>query len=396
MPQYHALTSFVGFQSHKVVRWKRHHKSWIELWIEYQGRTLRCGGCGRKCVRRHDQVSTRIRDLDISKHKVFLWLPRFRVRCPCCGVHQARSVIARGGARCTRRFELHLFILTDFMPVKAVAEQERVDWKTVKDVEIRYIVGLLRKRDLDGVTEIGIDEVSEKKGHRYLTLVTDIGKRRVLWVGRGNDSAVLKRFFLWFGLQRTRRLKLVVIDMHDPYLFALRKSCRARIIFDRFHVVKPLHLAIDKIRIRQYKELPPEGRRYVKNSRFLLLRRREGLSAKGRVRLKELLAVNETLNTAYVLKEDLRGIFDIRDSKTARAEFRAWKQRARESDIPEILEYVKLLDRRRFGILNFFKHRKTNGLSEGFNNVVKTIKKWPMDFMIGVISISRYSVSVEN
>ncbi len=245
----------------------------------------------------------------------------------------------------------------------------------VKDAEIRYILGLLRKRNLDDITELGIDEVSEKKGHRYLTLVTDLKKRRVIWVGRSRDRAVIRKFFRWFGPKRTRRLKLVVIDMHDPYLFELRKRCRAKVIFDRFHVVKPLHLAIDKIRSRQYKELPPEGRRYIKNSRFLLLRHREDLRAKDSIRLKELLAVNETLNVAYILKEDLRSVFDIRDSREARAEFRSWKRRARESAIPEILEYVKMLDRRRFGILNFFKHRKTNGLSEGMNNVVKTIKK---------------------
>jgi transposase len=261
------------------------------------------------------------------------------------------------------------------MSVKGVSKFARVDWETVKDAEIRYILGLLRKRNLDDITELGIDEVSEKKGHRYLTLVTDITKRRVIWVGRGRDRAVLKKFFQWFGPKRTRRLKIAVIDMHDPYLFELRKRCRAKIIFDRFHVVKPLHMAIDKIRCRLYRELPPEGRRYIKNSRFLLLRHREDLSPKQSVRLEDLLAVNEPLNVVYILKEDLRSVFDIRDPRRARAEFQAWKCRARASKIPEVLEYVKMLDRRRFGILNFFKHRKTNGLSEGMNNVAKTIKK---------------------
>jgi transposase len=262
------------------------------------------------------------------------------------------------------------------MTVKDVSELMAVDWQMVKDAEIRHILGLLRKRDLDGITDLGIDEVSEKKGHRYLTLVTDITKRRVIWVGRGNDRAVLRKFFQWFGKKRTRHIKCVVIDMHDPCELELRKRCpRAKRIYDRFHVVKPLHFFIDRIRCRLYKELPPQGRRYIKNSRFLLLRHREDLSPKQSVRLKELLAVNETLNIAYILKEDLRSIFDIRDPRLARAEFRAWKRRVRESNIPELLEYLAMLNRRRFGILNFFKHRKTNGLSEGFNNVAKTIKK---------------------
>jgi len=262
------------------------------------------------------------------------------------------------------------------MPVKAVSEQEGIHWTTVKDAEIRYIVGLLRKRDLNGITDLGIDEVSEKKGHRYLTLVTDTVKRRVIWVGRGRDRAVLKKFFKWFGKKRTRRIKCVVIDMHDPYELEIRKQCpRAALIYDHFHVIKPLSFAIDEIRRRQQKEMPPEGRRYLKHSRYLLLRPREDLTQKQSVRLKELLAVNEPLSTAYLLKEDLRAVFRRLDPKVARAELRDWKRRVRESNIPELLEYVKMLNRRRFGILNFLKHRKTNGLSEGFNNVVKTIKK---------------------
>ncbi len=373
-----AISSFVGFQSHEVVRWKRHHKSWIELWIEYRGRAYRCGECGQCFTRWYDRDPILVRDLDISKHRVFLWLPRYRVRCPRCGIRRVKSLIVRPGARCTRRFERKLFVLTAYMPVKAVGEQERVDWRTVKDAEIRYIVGLLRKRDLTGITDLGIDEVSEKKGHRYLTLVTDTVKRRVIWVGRGRDRAVLKKFFRWFGKKRTRRIRCVVIDMHDPYELEIRKQCpRATLIYDHFHVIKPLSMAIDDIRRRLQRELPPAGRLYLKGSRYLLLRNRENLTAKQRVRLQDLLRLpaNETLNTAYILKEDLRAIFRRQNPKQARAELRDWKHRVRESKIPELLKYVQMLDRRRFGILNFFKHRKTNGLSEGFNNVVKTIKK---------------------
>jgi transposase len=287
------------------------------------------------------------------------------------------SRLARPHARSTRRFELWLFRLTKSMPVKDVSELARVDWLMVKDAEIRYIVGLLRKRDLSGITDLGIDEVSEKKGHRYLTLVTDLNGRRVIWVGRGRDRDVIRKFFQWFGAKRARRLKCVVIDMHEPYELELRKRCRAKLIYDHFHVIKPLSLAIDLVRRRLQNELPPEGKRFLKGNRYLLLRNREDLSQKQRIRLKDLLRLpaNEILSTAYILKEDLRAVFRRLDPKDARAEFRDWKRRAKESGIPEILDYVKMLDRHRFGILNFFKHRKTNGLSEGFNNVVKTIKK---------------------
>lgn len=372
------ISSFVGLQSYEVVRWKRPHKQWIEIWLEPRYQGWRCGRCGRWSRRPYDRMWASLRDLDISRHRVWLWIPRYRIVCLRCGIRRAATAIARPHGRCTRRFERYLFRLTASADLKEVTALTGADWKTIKDAEIRYIVGLLRKRDIDGITEVGIDEVAEKKGHRYLTLVTDLKKRRVLWVGRNRDRATLRKFFRWFGQKRTRRLKCIVIDMHDPYELEIRARCpRAKVIYDHFHVIKPLSLAIDNIRRRLQSELPPQGRRVLKGSRYLLLRPREKLTRKQRVRLKEMLRLpaNETLNVAYLLKEDLRAVFRRLSSRQARAELKDWKRRARESDIPEILAYVKMLNRRRFGVQNFFKLRLTNGQSEGVNNVVKTIKK---------------------
>jgi len=370
------MDSFIGLQSYKAVRWKRHHKQWIEIWLEPTKLKWRCAGCGRWFVRCRDRTLIRLRDLNVSCHPVWLWVPRYRVPCPRCGIRRAVTGLARPWARCTRRFERWLFELTDGMTVSKVASLMQTHWRLVRKVEIHYTLGLLRKRNLDGITDLGIDEISEKKGHRYLTLVTDITQRRVIWVGRNRDRKVLKQFFRWFGQKRTHRIKRVVIDMHDPYELEIRARCpRAALIYDHFHVIKPMSLAIDNIRRRLQSELPPEGRQYLKNSRYLLLRPKETLSGNQSIRLRELLAVNETLSMAYILKEDLRTVFRLKDPRRARAELKDWKRRVRESAIPELLEYVKLLDRRRFGIMNFFKHRKTNGLSEGLNNVVKTLKK---------------------
>lgn len=376
MPDFHIITSFVALQSYEVTQWKRYHKSWIELWVQPRRKVYRCPICGKERTSYYNRRWTRLRDLNIATHVVYVWVPHYMVDCPSCGVHEIALTMARRYARGTRRFEYWLFQLTKDMTVKAVAELAQVDRRAIRDAEVRYTVGLLRKRDLDHITALGIDEVSEKKGHRYLTLVTDIVQRRVIWVGRGRDRAVLEKFFRWFGPERTGRIRCVVIDMHDPYELEITVQCpRATVIYDHFHVVKPLNLAIDNIRRRLQKEAPPEQRRYLKNSRYLLLRAREDLTRKQHVRLKELLTVNETLTAAYILKEDLRTVFRLLPSKEARAELREWKARVRESGIPELLEYLEMLNRRRYGILNFFKHRLTNGLSEGLNNVVKTIKK---------------------
>lgn len=376
MSYVNAINSFIGLQSYKVVGWKRYHKQWIEIWLEPCRLGWRCGVCGRRFLVFYDRRWAQLRDLNIASHRVWLWVPRYRVNCSLCGVQNSILLIARKYARCTRRFERWLFELTNWATVTEVAKMTHTNWRLVREAEIHYTLGLLRKRNLDGITDLGIDEISEKKGHRYLTLVTDITQRRVIWVGKNRDRKVVREFFRWFGKKRTRRIKQVVIDMHDPYELEIRAKCpRAALIYDHFHVIKPMSLAIDNIRRRMQSEMPPEGRQFLKNSRYLLLRPKETLTGNQNIRLRELLAVNETLNMAYILKEDLRAVFRLENPHEARAELKDWKRRVRESGIPELLEYVKMLDRRRFGIMNFFKHRKTNGLSEGLNNVIKTLKK---------------------
>lgn len=373
----YVINSFVGLQNYRVIKWKRYRKRRIDIWLEPGQRCYQCPVCKRKS-RPYGMCWSRLRDLNIGPHEVWLWVLRRRIVCRRCGIRRILLSIARPRARCTRRFEYWLFELTEDMNLLRVSRLIGTDWKTVKDAEVRHILGLLRKRDLEGITDLGIDEVAAKKGHHYLTLVSDLAKRRVIWVGKGRDRTVLGKFFRWLGKNRTRRLKSVVIDMHDPYELEIRARCpRAKIIYDHFHVIKPLSMAIDNIRRRLQAQRSPKERSVLKGSRYLLLRPREDLTGSQRVRLKDLLEfpANQTLQTAYLLKEDLRAVFRLLSPKQARTELRDWKRRARESGIPEILDYVKMLDRRRFGILNFFKFRNTNGLSEGFNNVVKTIKK---------------------
>jgi transposase len=120
--------------------------------------------------------------------------------------------LARSYKRCTIRLEQHLFRLTKDSTVVAVAKRMKLDWETVKDAEVRYVRGLLRKRNLDGITRIGIDEVSYQKRHKYLTLVTDLDGHRVVYATHGNDGAAIRRFIRWFGPKRCRRIKVAVTD----------------------------------------------------------------------------------------------------------------------------------------------------------------------------------------
>jgi transposase len=372
-----ALFDLPRYNLVSVERWA----GWGRLTLTPKTTRFRCPSCHVTVGQGQPSRWRPLRDLDISQRHIELRVQVYRIWCHTCGRPELPISLARPYARCTRRLEAHLFRLTGDSTVKAVATRMDIDWRTVKDAEVNYIRGLLRKRNLDGVTRIGIDEVAYEKGHKYLTLVTDLDGHRVIYVTHGNDGKAIDRFLTWLGPKRCRRIKAVVTDMHDPYLKILRTRLpKAVRVFDHFHVSKVVHDALDEIRRRLQRELPPDGRRIIKGQRYVLLRARENLNSRQEVSLQEILNANTDLTKGYILKEAFRDVFTATNLRDGRKQLKAWEAQVRESGVPELLNVLKTIDRRRRGIENFFQYRVANGMAEGFNNVVGTIKKQAYGF----------------
>lgn len=371
------LLDLAKYEVEKVERWP----GWGRLFLKRKRSVYPCPGCRQVYIFIQSKRWRRLRDLDISGRHTELMAPVYRIRCSTCGRQEVPITLARWNARCTKRLERDLFRLTKDMTVKAVSERMDLDWETVKDSEVRYIRGLLRKRKLDGITRIGIDEVSHQRGHQYLTLVTDLDHRRVIFATPGNDGRSVERFLAWFGGKRCKRLKVVVTDMHDPYVKVLRKKLpKTALVYDHFHVSKAIHNAIDEIRRRLQNQMPKKDRDIIKGKRWVLLRARETLSDRQEVSLQELMEMNKELAEAYILKEDFRWAFKATTRMAGEKRLGRWETKARESEIPEILDVLKTIERRREGIMNFFEYQVANGMAEGFNNVVGTIKKQAYGF----------------
>ncbi|MFH0902878.1 MAG: ISL3 family transposase [Pseudomonadota bacterium] len=360
-----------------VKRWA----GWGQLTLVSKRPWFRCPLCCVTCGPGQPCRWRLMRDLDIGRRHIELRVQVYRIQCRPCGRPVVPTTLARPYARCTRRLEQHLFRLTGDSTVKAVATRMALDWETVKGAEVRYIRGLLRKRNLDGIRRIGIDEVSYRRGHKYLTLVTDLDHHRVIYATYGNDGKAISRFLAWFGPERCRRIKVVVTDMHDPYIKVLRKHLpSAALVFDHYHVSKVIHDALDQIRRRLQRQLPVADRRILKGQRYVLLRARENLTKKQQVSLRELLDANTDLTAGYVLKEAFRDVFTSTNRRTGKKRLKVWEAQVRESGVPELIKVLETIDRRRSGIENFFQYRVANGMAEGFNNVVGTIKKQAYGF----------------
>lgn len=379
-PQRSTVVGLLDLAKYEIEKVER-SPGWGKLFLKRKHSIYPCPGCRQVYIFIHSRRWRMLRDLDIAGRHIELVVPVYRIRCSACGLRELPVRLARRNARCTKRLEHDLFRLTKDMTVKAVSKRMDVHWETVKDAEVRYIRGLLRKRKLDGITRIGIDEVSHQRGHKYLTLVTDLDHRRVIFATPDNNGRSVERFLTWFGEKRCGRLKVVVTDMHDPYVKVLRKKLpKAALVYDHFHVSKAIHTAIDEIRRRLQNQMSKEDRDIIKGKRWVLLRARETLSDRQEVSLQELMEINKELAEAYILKEDFRWAFKAATRATGEKRLGGWETKARESGIPEILGVLKTIERRREGIMNFFEYQVANGMAEGFNNVVGTIKKQAYGF----------------
>jgi transposase len=221
---------------------------------------------------------------------------------------------------------------------------------------------------------IGIDEFSYQRRHKYATIVMDHESGQPVWIGPGRSIATLDAFFDQIGPEACNRIQLITLDMSNAYIEVVKRRCpNAEIIFDRFHVERLVHDALDQVRRQEVAQLPYPERPALKNTRFLLLKASWNLHPDQRLRLSQLEKVNRRLFRAYLLKEDFLHAYSDARPASARSHFLRWirwSQRSRLRPFRRVASTVKLyLD----GILNFFRYRLTNGPLEGMNNKIRLI-----------------------
>ena len=211
--------------------------------------------------------------------------------------------------------------------IKDVAKELKLDWHTVKALEKQTIALLLKRAGRPAPLAIGIDEISIRKGHTYRIVVSDLIRGRPIWFGGQDRSAAsMAQFYEWLGENRAQRIRLAVMDMWKPFRTVTHeRSPQAAILFDKFHVLRHLNEALDEIRKREVARLTGKERRYIKGQKYTLLSHRENLDLDGRQALKTLLAANQRLHTAYLLKESFGQLWSYEREGWARRFFDNWK-----------------------------------------------------------------------
>jgi transposase len=188
----------------------------------------------------------------------------------------------------------------------------------------------------------------------------------------------MDEFFKWLGPKRSKEIRLAVLDMWKAFRNSVKRNApQADILFDKFHVMRHLGEALDKVRKSEYARLTGKDRRFIKGQKYTLLSRRANLKRDGRRSLKLLLKANRRLNTAYLLKESFGQLWSYNTEGWARRFFENWRDSLKWQRLPSYQKFAKMIDRHWSGIAAYCKpeNKVALGFVEGFNNKVRVIQR---------------------
>ena len=352
--------------------------------IRQDPQTCRCSACGSPDVTSRGHVERRFRTLPIGSRATFVDLPIPRVECRACGaVRQVDVPFADPRRSYTRSFERYALELSRRMTIRDVAVHLGVAWDVIKDIQRRDLARRFAKPKLKHLRRIAIDEISIAKGHRYLTVVLDLDSGAVVFVGDGKGADALKPF--WKRLRPSgAKIEAVAMDMSAAYRGAVSTYLPgAKIVFDRFHVMKLFNEKLSDLRRALHREATDVMQKKVlKGTRWLLLKASENLDEKKdeKKKLEEALALNKSLAAAYYLKEDLRQFWEQPGKKFGTVFLDGWIKRAEASGIRMLQQMAKTLAAHRSGLLAYYDAMITSGPLEGTNNKIKTMKRQAYGF----------------
>lgn len=368
----------LNVKRHKVLKVVENDNQ-IEIHMDvYKRRRLPCGSCQRMSAQRDRLRQRRFKHVPLWGIPVVLLYRPVRVTCTACGGVRVENIpFAQGKSRMTTGLVWTLSAMARILPWKTVAQMYHVSWNTVQAAVKQAVDYGLNHRDVGSVIYIGIDEISRRKGHKYATVVYDLNEKRILWMGEGRKKETLEEFFKEHGEALKGTLKAVCCDMWQSYIDVIEQNVEKDVVmvFDKFHIVGHLNKAVDEVRKEEARTLKKDNPELLKKTRYIWLKNPENLTDQQRSRLGYLEKLNLKVNRAYLLKESFRDFWDYTYRKSAEKYLAKWFWWATHSRLEPLRDFAWMLREHQDGIMNYFKCRITNGITEGMNNKAKTVIK---------------------
>jgi transposase len=347
----------------------------------------RCGRCGiRASWYDRGEGRRRWRALDVGELRCFLEADAPRVACPTHGPTVIQVPWARHGAGHTLAFDDQVAWLATHTSKTAVVELMRVAWRTVGAIVTRVVADARAAADpFDGLVRIGIDEISYKRGYRFLTVVVDHDSGRLVWAAPGKDRRTLEAFFALLGEDRCRKIRLVSADGAEYIANVVAERCpNATVCADPFHVVSWATKALDEVRREVWNQVrrpggDKAGATALQRCRYALWKNPENLTERQRGELAWVAKTNERLYRAYLLKEELRLVFQLEgeEAKNLLRHWLAWASRCR---IPAFVELAAKVRAHLPSIHATLEHGLSNGLVESTNTKIRLLTRMAFGF----------------
>ena len=351
------------------------------LRVRLTRRLLVCPHCSFTTAHRYDtrEVDSSWRHLDLGGRVCRIRVRRRRRRCPQHGVIAEGVGFARPGSGFTRDFEQLVAWLVTKADKTTVCRFARIGWRTVGAIAERVAADVLDSERLSGLVEIGVDEISWKKNHHYLTLVSDHARGKIVWGKAGKDTGTLNAFFDELAEGVAEGMEAVSMDLGPAFAKSVRaRAPQATICFDPFHVVKLATDALDAVRRQVWQSARRLRDKRIakkyKGARWVLLKNPGDLTADQTGTLREIKRSGGILWRAYQLKESLRAVFagDL-DTGTINTLLDRWCSKAQRSRVPEFVTAARTIRKHRDGITAALDRGLSNGRQEGLNNKVRLI-----------------------
>jgi transposase len=354
----------------------------VWVWVEpSQEAELTCPECGVASPGYDRADERRWRHLDTCQFRTILVSNVPRVRCATHGVRQVKVPWADDRGRFTSLFEAWAIRLLEETTVQGTADLLGISWDEASGIMRRAVNrGLLRRQD-DPLKVLGIDETSFQKRHEYVTVVADLERDRVLWVGEARRQSTLETYWRTLPESERRDLSAIVMDMWDPYIAATRGSVPdglGKIVFDRFHVMQHVNRAVDDVRRAEQRELRVLGDftrlENLRGTRYLWLRGARTRSDDDQEKIEVMRRAGFKVGRAWAIKEAVADLWSAQTRDEGMKIFTKWYGWVARSRLPAMKKAAKTLKHYLSGILAYIEQPYTNAMTEGLNSKIQEIK----------------------
>lgn len=344
----------------------------VDVWAEHDKKArFQCPDCDRPCgLYDHDEERA-WRHLDSCQFQTFLHARIPRIRCDEHGVKQARVPWAEPRSRFTMLFERFVIDVLQNMDTKNAARLLGLSWDEAHHIMERAVMRGVDRRGQVSPQLLGVDEKAIATRHTYGTLLNDLEHGCVLEVTRDRRADSLSACYDSLGKDGLKNVKAVAMDMWKPFIQATLKAlpnAKDMIVFDRFHIVRYLTDAVDRVRRSENRKLVAEGDERLVGSKHLWLWNEENVPEWRQVEFEKLKKSKLRTALGWAIKEGFRDFWDLRDEHEARVFFGHWLRWATRSRLAPMVKAARVIEHHLDNVLTYFKHRITNAASEGINS----------------------------